>query len=109
MIVADLDKGELRVLIKTGTEEDCDDKEVATMTPGQSFGEISLVADGVTTATIEAKTIVELLALSKSSCDKICQSYPSFRQMMKDAAGERLKADVSRATSTTAAGAETEI
>ena len=92
-------KGELQVRVHTGTEvpgEEVADKVVATMHPGQSFGEISLVENGVTSATIEAVTISELLALSKTSCDQICELYPSFRNMMQDAAAERRKADSTR-------------
>lgn len=70
-------KGEVEVL-KGG---EC----LATLGPGQLFGEIALVSDNARTATIRAKTDVDLVTVSRHAFQKLVTNLPGVRGTIEEA------------------------
>lgn len=64
-------KGEVAV---TRREESGREAEVSTLSPGQYFGEIGLLSHMPRTASVRAKTAVELLALDRQTFQRIVES-----------------------------------
>jgi hypothetical protein len=70
-----IDRGQVKVLRKTRGEN----KPVATLVPGDFFGEGAVLYGRKRSATIEAATEVELLRLSKEDFDSLLKRFPQIR------------------------------
>ncbi|KAJ3315142.1 hypothetical protein HDV04_004283 [Boothiomyces sp. JEL0838] len=90
--------GDLMFFIASGTlEVVVDVKPVATLNPGQFFGEIALLFGNMKrTATIRAKTACNLYSLSRNDLSFILQVYPEIAEKMQAVAEERIKSDTTR-------------
>ena len=85
--------GHARVLV--------DEKEVATLGPGDFFGEVGVLSDALRTATVEATTQLRTLALSHNGLAPLLMAHPKlavnllrevlnrFRSVSTAAAGTR--------------------
>ena len=85
--------GHARVLV--------DEKEVATLGPGDFFGEVGVLSDGLRTATVEATTQLRTLVLSHNGLEPLLMAHPKmavnllrevlnrFRSVSTAAAGTR--------------------
>src|SRR5690606_31124081 len=65
--------------ISSGTVEvigQDDETVVATLVPGNFFGEIALIYNTKRTATVRAKTYCDLYVFTKESFDKIAKDFP---------------------------------
>lgn len=75
-------RGEVEVIDASG--------EVAlTLSDGDFFGEIGILMATTRTASIRAKTLCDLFALSRSDFARILQDYPQFADSMMKVARER--------------------
>lgn len=85
--------GHARVLV--------DEKEVATLGPGEFFGEVGVLSDGLRTATVEATTHLRTLVLSHNGLEPLLMAHPKlavnllrevlnrFRSVSSEASGVR--------------------
>lgn len=71
-----LNKGQVRVLRPVGRNAP---KAVATLVPGDFFGERSLLYGRKRSATVEAVTEVELLRLSKEDFERLLRKFPQIK------------------------------
>jgi CRP/FNR family transcriptional regulator, cyclic AMP receptor protein len=69
-----------------------DGKEIATLGPGDFFGEISLVDGGPRTASVEATGNMKLLVVRKPLFDDLLETTPELRGAVVRALGERIRA-----------------
>jgi CRP-like cAMP-binding protein len=86
-------EGHARVLV--------DEKEVATLGPGEFFGEVGVLSDGLRTATVEATTHLRTLVLSHNGLEPLLMAHPKlavnllrevlnrFRSVSSEASGAR--------------------
>jgi len=86
-------EGRARVLV--------DEKEVATLGPGEFFGEVGVLSDGLRTATVEATTHLRTLVLSHNGLEPLLMAHPKlavnllrevlnrFRSVSAEASGAR--------------------
>ncbi|HEX5939000.1 MAG TPA: cyclic nucleotide-binding domain-containing protein [Dehalococcoidia bacterium] len=80
-------------LIEDGTASVvADGKEIATLGPGDFFGEISLVDGGPRTASVEATANMKLLVVRKPLFDDLLETTPELREAVVRALGERIRA-----------------
>lgn len=63
---------------------------LATLKPGEIFGEISLIHDQPTTATVTAATHASVLFLSRDFFQKLVQAVPEIREYVETLTDERL-------------------
>ncbi len=85
--------GHARVLV--------DETEVATLGPGEFFGEVGVLSDGLRTATVEATTHLRTLVLSHNGLAPLLMAHPKlavnllrevlnrFRAVSSEASGAR--------------------
>ena len=66
-------------------------RTVATLLPGQFFGEISLLDGGPRTASVIADTPVTAIRIFKRSFDKLVSSDPSVASRMLSVVARRLR------------------
>ncbi len=64
---------------------------IALLGVGDVFGEISLIQDVPTTATVIAGNDVELLFLSRKEFDRYVEGHPELRKRLADISSERLR------------------
>jgi glucose-6-phosphate 1-dehydrogenase len=78
-------------LIVRGEAEALDDagRVLKTFRDGDVFGEIALLIDTPRTATVRAKTACDLMALDKTSLDRILRDHPQFADSVLQVAKER--------------------
>jgi CRP/FNR family transcriptional regulator, cyclic AMP receptor protein len=62
--------GHARVLV--------DEKEIATLGPGEFFGEVGVLSDGLRTATVEATTQLRTLVLSHNGLEPLLMAHPKL-------------------------------
>jgi len=62
---------------------------VATLGPGDYFGEMAVLSDASRNATIRARTRMDVLLVSKSDFDLLKTSVPAFDQVFSDLALRR--------------------
>ncbi|HIJ86253.1 MAG TPA: cyclic nucleotide-binding domain-containing protein [Desulfuromonadales bacterium] len=111
IIVNQGDRGEALYIVLAGTVgvsrfDSCREKQaVATLGPGECFGEMSLLAGLPRSASVEAKTAVSLLRLSRNNFEKLLQSNPTVsyhlatllaRRFGEDPTGSENGADTSK-------------
>ena len=65
-------------------------EEIATLGPGDIIGEISLHERRLRTATVTAKSALELLHLTREGFSKLYESVPDFRDAVDATVAERL-------------------
>ena len=64
---------------------------VATLGPGEFFGEIALIESVPRTATVRAEGIVRLLVIGHREFNALMDEFPSVRAAVMDAVAERLR------------------
>ena len=63
-------------------------RKVATLGPGDQFGELALLDGGPRTATVEAETPMEVLVLTQQGLASVLEAVPNLsRKMMTSLAG----------------------
>ena len=80
-------RGEARV---TRRDPDGREVELATLEPGQYFGEIGLLADTPRTATVRAATGLEVLALDRAAFGKLVEGSPATAEELAEVARRRM-------------------
>lgn len=80
--------GEVKAFVK----RDGRHRLVREMGEGSFFGEISILSGKARTATVTAKSAVEVLVLDRATLDSICLSHPGVRTTLQRFADERQKA-----------------
>lgn len=80
--------GVVRAFVK---QKDGRNKQVREMGEGSFFGEIAVLSGKARTATVTAKTPVEVLILERKTLDDIVKTHPSVRTTLQRFAAERLK------------------
>jgi CRP-like cAMP-binding protein len=71
---------------------------VANLGPGEVFGEISLLKNQPTNATVTARNNVGALFLPRENFQKVLDGHPKVREYLESLSDDRLKAsDVARA------------
>ena len=68
-----------------------DHRPVATLGPGEFFGEIALVESRPRTATVRAEGIVRLLVIGHREFHALMDEFPTVRAAVMDALAERLR------------------
>jgi CRP-like cAMP-binding protein len=76
-----IEEGQVEVLPREGGSE--------MLGPGDVFGEIGLLLTGKRTATVVARTPVQLLALSSQSFESIRSRVPQLERLLRRIGGER--------------------
>jgi CRP/FNR family transcriptional regulator, cyclic AMP receptor protein len=66
-------------------------KTIATLEPGDFFGEISLLDSGPRTATVTAETPVKLLGLTQWSFKRLVEQNPAIASKMLKVMAQRLR------------------
>jgi CRP/FNR family cyclic AMP-dependent transcriptional regulator len=64
---------------------------VATLGPGEFFGEIALIESVPRTATVRAEGIVRLLVINHREFHALMDEFPTVRAAVMDAVAERLR------------------
>lgn len=82
-------RGEYRVTQKQGAEL----APLATLRGGDVFGEISLLKDSPTTATVTAASSGEVLKLDKHEFDEILAKYPQVKATLDQLSEQRLRSN----------------
>jgi CRP/FNR family transcriptional regulator, cyclic AMP receptor protein len=70
-----------------------DHRPVATLGPGEFFGEIALVESRPRTATVRAEGIVRLLVIGHQEFHALMDEFPTVRAAVMDALAERLRSN----------------
>jgi CRP-like cAMP-binding protein len=73
-----------------------DHRPVATLGPGEFFGEIALVESRPRTATVRAEGIVRLLVIGHREFHALMDEFPTVRAAVMDALAERLRSTEER-------------
>jgi CRP-like cAMP-binding protein len=66
-----------------------DGKEIATLGPGDIFGEMGIVAHRLRTATVISKGRLECLHFSRAQIEQLENEIPAFKEALEAAARER--------------------
>lgn len=82
-------KGEVELFVKNKTGERT---LLETVTPGEFFGEITLLDEGPRTATATCKSDTELLVVDRDDLDALFRANPSAALTILAATGKRLRA-----------------
>src|SRR5690606_1611036 len=97
------DPGDLVYSIVSGEVEivrempDGEERLLATMGPGEYFGEMALVSDAARTATVRARTEVELVGMGRADFTTLYAYLPGLRQRVETLMRQRA-ADTARKT-----------
>ncbi len=65
---------------------------VATLKPGEVFGEMALIADHSRSATLRAKTPLDLISISRKAFEQLVTHLPGVKTSMDDVLQKHLKA-----------------
>ncbi len=90
-------RGEAEVLDESG-------RVLKTFRDGDVFGEVALLIHSARTATVRAKTAIDLMALDKASFDRILHDYPQFADSVLRVARERYDLNIPADTLMTTRG-----
>jgi CRP-like cAMP-binding protein len=83
-----VEEGECEVLCqRNGTQE-----LLATLASGTYFGEMALLSDRTRSATLRARTAMEVLIIPKADFNKLRQSVPAFGNVFAELAARRAAA-----------------
>jgi CRP/FNR family transcriptional regulator, cyclic AMP receptor protein len=66
-----------------------DGKEIATLGPGDIFGEIGIVAHRLRTATVISTSRLECLHFTRAQVEQLEKEIPAFKEALEAAAKER--------------------
>jgi CRP/FNR family transcriptional regulator, cyclic AMP receptor protein len=66
-----------------------DGKEIATLGPGDVFGEMGIVAHRLRTATVISTSRLECLHFTRDQVEKLEKEIPAFKEALEAAASER--------------------
>jgi hypothetical protein len=80
-------RGEVTV---TRQDQAGEEVQVATLGPGQFFGEIGLLANTPRTATVAARTPIEVLALDRETFRRVAESSEATAEDLAEVVRERL-------------------
>jgi NADH:ubiquinone reductase (H+-translocating) len=83
-----IEDGECDVLQE---ESDGSQKLLATLTPGDYFGEMAVLSDKSRNATIQARTATNVLIIPKGDFDKLRHSVPAFGEIFRALAKKRVE------------------
>jgi hypothetical protein len=89
-IVVEGDPGKSLFLISEGTvsvwtrDEGGEDVELARLSAGEFFGEVSLLTERPRTATVKAETPVDVLELSRSDVAEVRQQFPNIDRALQE-------------------------
>ncbi len=83
-----IEDGECDVLQE---ESDGSQKLLATLTPGDYFGEMAVLSDKSRNATIQARTAANVLIIPKGDFDKLRHSVPAFGEIFRALAKKRVE------------------
>jgi CRP/FNR family transcriptional regulator, cyclic AMP receptor protein len=64
-------------------------KAIATLGPGDIFGEMGIVGQRLRTATVVSRTRLECLHFTRAQVEELSQRIPAFREALEAAAAER--------------------
>ena len=82
-----IEEGECDVLQEEG---DGSQKLLATLTPGDYFGEMAVLSDKSRNATIQARSAMNVLIIPKGDFDKLRHSVPAFGEIFRALAKKRV-------------------
>jgi CRP/FNR family cyclic AMP-dependent transcriptional regulator len=74
-----------RLMVLDGT------RPIATLGPGDFFGEIALIESVPRTATVRAEGIAQLLVIGHREFHALMDEFPSIRRAVMDALAERVR------------------
>jgi CRP-like cAMP-binding protein len=83
------DRGDLVYTIIDGqaevirVEDDGEERLLATMGPGEYFGEMALISDAPRTATVRAKTAVDAVSMGRADFTTLYAYVPGMRQRVE--------------------------
>ena len=88
-IVAEGDEGDSMFVVTSGrvtvsTSKGDDQVELATLGPGDFFGEAALLSGRPRTATIRANSATDCLELTRAALDTIVEGHPRVREVMDE-------------------------
>lgn len=89
------DAGDLVYVIVTGEvdvireEPDGSERLLATMGPGEYFGEMALLSDAPRTATVRARTALEAIAMARADFTTLYAYFPNLRRNVEKVMKER--------------------
>ncbi|MBY0279218.1 cyclic nucleotide-binding domain-containing protein [Candidatus Binatia bacterium] len=98
------DPGDLVYSIVSGEVEiirempDGEERLLATMGPGEYFGEMALISDAARTATVRARTSLEVVAMGRADFTTLYAYVPGLKQRVETIMRQRA-ADTARKTS----------
>ena len=95
-----IEEGECDVLQKDAQAIDGVPKLLATLTPGDYFGEMALLSDKSRNATIQARTATNVLIIPKGDFDKLRHSVPAFGEIFRALAKKRVASSTEHVDST---------
>jgi CRP-like cAMP-binding protein len=64
-------------------------EEVATLGPGEIFGEMGIINHKLRTATVISKTRLECLHFTRDQIEKLENEIPSFKKALTDTSSSR--------------------
>jgi CRP-like cAMP-binding protein len=82
-IIYFIEEGEVDVLGETG-------EPIATLGPGETFGEIALLVTGRRIATVVARTPIRVLSLFDQDLKRVLGRVPELERTLRRLGGERL-------------------
>lgn len=86
------DPGDALYIVTSGTVDvvsDADNRTLAELGPGQTFGEMALLSSGTRTATIRAKTDAEFLTIDKADFDQLLADDPVLDRQVRRLSHDR--------------------
>ena len=94
------DMGREMYIVVRGEAEALDEsgRVLKTFRDGDVFGEVALLIHSARTATVRAKTAIDLMALDKASFDRILHDYPQFADSVLRVARERYDLNIAADT-----------
>jgi CRP-like cAMP-binding protein len=81
--------GQVEVLPEAGSPDGAMQKPIATLSDGQTFGEMALLTGNPRTATIRASTESELLSIGKDDFERLTRNDPELANVVRRLSYER--------------------
>jgi CRP-like cAMP-binding protein len=82
---------ELMVLVSGTAKVSRNGRRIASLGPGDFFGEIALLSGGPRTATVTTTSDVRLMMLAPAGFEGVLETEPAVRRAVLHALGERLR------------------